>query len=91
MPIQGVAPCGEAGSNGVKRRSNLNGQYHVLSGRRIVATRNGPCAREVALDYVRAMGCHRDEIIYYGVDGVSWRGAVYRASLIEPEPDVQTA
>jgi hypothetical protein len=30
------------------------------------------------------MGCHRDEIIYYGIDGVSWRGAVYRAAPAEP-------
>ena len=69
----------------------MNGQYHVLSGRRVVATKSGPCAREVALDYVRAMGCHRDEIIYYGVDGVSWRGAIYRARLVEKEPDVCVA
>jgi hypothetical protein len=41
---------------------STNAQYHVLSGRRIVATRNGPCAREVALEYVRSMGCKRDEI-----------------------------
>jgi hypothetical protein len=61
-------------------------RFHVLSGRRIVATRTGPCAREVALDYVRSMGCKRDEIIYYGVDGVSWRGAVYRAQLVEADP-----
>jgi hypothetical protein len=32
------------------------------------------------------MGCKRDEIIYYGVDGVSWRGAVYRAQLIDADP-----
>jgi hypothetical protein len=62
----------------------MNSQYHVLSGRRIVATRSGPCAREVALDYVRSMGLSRDEIIYYGVDGVSWRGAVYRAEVVDP-------
>jgi hypothetical protein len=60
----------------------MDSQYHVLSGRRIVATKRGPCAREVALDYVRSMGCDRDEIIYYGVDGVSWRGAVYRAEVV---------
>ena len=70
----------------------MNGQYHVLSGRRIVATKSGPCAREVALDYVRSMGCKRDEIIYYGIDGVSWRGAVYRASpVVLPPTDVGTA
>jgi hypothetical protein len=30
------------------------------------------------------MGFKRDEIIYYGVDGVSWRGAVYRAEVVDP-------
>jgi hypothetical protein len=70
----------------------MNSQYHVLSGRRIVATRSGPCAREVALDYVRSMGFSRDEIIYYGVDGVSWRGAVYRAEVVDPaSSDAQPA
>ena len=59
-------------------------QYHVISGRRVVATQAGPSAREAALDYLRALGCKRDEIVYYGVDGVSWRGAIYRAELVEP-------
>jgi hypothetical protein len=36
------------------------------------------------------MGYKRDEIIYYGVDGVSWRGAVYRARLAG-STDVQVA
>jgi hypothetical protein len=63
---------------------NSKTEFHVIAGRRVVATRNGPSAREVALDYLRAMGCKRDEIVYYGLDGVSWRGAVYRAQLVEP-------
>jgi hypothetical protein len=58
--------------------------YNVISGRRVVATRNGFSAREVALEYVRSLGCKRDEIIYYGADGVAWRGAIYRARLAEP-------
>jgi hypothetical protein len=62
---------------------NSKTQFHVLSGKRVVATRTGPSAREVALDYLRAMGYKRDEIIYYGADGVSWRGAVYRARPVE--------
>ena len=66
-------------------------QYNVLSGRRVVATKSGPCAREVALDYVRSMGCARDEIIYYGIDGVSWRGAVYRAQLAESDSSAPVA
>ena len=51
-----------------------------------MATKSGFSAREVALDYLRAMGCKRDEIIYYGADGVSWRGAVYRARLVDADP-----
>jgi hypothetical protein len=58
--------------------------YDVISGRRVVATRNGFSAREVALDYVRSLGYKREEIIYYGTDGVAWRGAIYRARLAEP-------
>jgi hypothetical protein len=62
----------------------VNSTYQIVSGRRIVATRSGPSAREVALDYLRAMGCKRDEIVYYGLDGVMWRGAIYRAQGVEP-------
>jgi hypothetical protein len=61
----------------------MSSQYHVLSGRRVVATRSGPNAREVALEYARSLGFNRDEIVYYGTDGVSWRGAVYRAKAVE--------
>ena len=58
--------------------------YDVICGGRVVATRNGFSAREAALDYVRSLGYKRDEIIYYGNDGVAWRGAIYRARLAEP-------
>jgi hypothetical protein len=61
--------------------------YDVISGGRVVATRSGFSAREAALDYVRSLGYKRDEIIYYGSDGVAWRGAVYRARLAEPSTD----
>jgi hypothetical protein len=70
---------------------NSKMQFHVISGRRVVATRTGPSAHEVALDYARSLGYKRDEIIYYGRDGVSWRGAVYRAQLVEPEPPVASS
>jgi hypothetical protein len=63
---------------------NSKEQFHVISGRRIVATRSGPSAREVALDYLRAMGCKRDEIAAQGANSFSWRGAVYRAEPVEP-------
>lgn len=62
----------------------MTAAYDVISGRRVVATRNGFSAREVALEYVRSLGYRRDEIIYYGSDGVAWRGAIYRARLADP-------
>jgi len=62
--------------------------YNVVSGRRVVATRSGPSAREVALDYVRSLGCDRDEILCFGPDGVAWRGAVYRAFPADETPSV---
>lgn len=67
-------------------------EFHVMSGRRVVATRRGLSGREVALDYVQSMGCKRDEIISYGIDGVAWRGAVYRGIAVpEPEPSLALA
>jgi hypothetical protein len=65
-------------------RRNVYTDYEILAGRRVVGKRSGPSGREAALDYLRAMGCKRDEIIYYGVDGVMWRGAIYRARVVEP-------
>jgi len=49
----------------------------------VVATRSGSSARDVALDYLRSLGCERDEIICFGPDGVAWRGAVYRAHPVQ--------
>ena len=68
----------------VERRTVGVNQYHVLSGRRVVATRSGFSAREVALDYVRSLGYKREEIISFSADAVAWRGAVYRAERVEP-------
>jgi hypothetical protein len=60
--------------------------YAVRSGRRVVATRSALSAHEAALDYLRSLGCKRDEITYYGVDGAAWRGAVYRAEPADSPP-----
>jgi hypothetical protein len=38
------------------------------------------------MDYVRSLGCSRDEITSLGADAVSWRGAVYRAAVSEAPP-----
>jgi hypothetical protein len=61
-------------------------EYAIRSGRSIVATRLAVSASEAALDYLRARGCTRDEISYYGSDAVAWRGAVYRAEAVQ-SPD----
>ena len=42
--------------------------------------------REAALDYVRSLGCSRDEVTYLGTDAVAWRGAIYRAAEVRPIP-----
>jgi hypothetical protein len=62
--------------------------YEVRHSGRIVSTRNAPSAREAAMDYVRSLGCKRDEITSLAGDAVAWRGAVYRAALAETQaPD----
>ena len=65
------------------RSIELDAQYHVVSGRRVVATRSGSNARDVALDYLRSLGCDREEITYFGPDAFAWRGAVYRLRPVE--------
>ena len=47
--------------------------FEVRSGRRVDSTRTAASAREAALDYVRSLGCSRDEITYLGTDSVVWR------------------
>jgi hypothetical protein len=59
--------------------------YEVRHSGRIVSTRQATSAREAALDYVRSLGCKRDEITSLAGDAVSWRGAVYRAQLAETQ------
>jgi hypothetical protein len=54
--------------------------YQVRLAGRVVSTRYATSAREAAMDYVRSLGCKRDEITSLGADAVSWRGAVYRAA-----------
>lgn len=62
--------------------------FDIRHGGRVVATRRAPSAREAAMDYVRSLGCPRDEITSLAGDAVAWRGAVYRAELSETQsPD----
>jgi len=60
--------------------------YDVRQSGRVVSTRFATSAREAAMDYVRSLGCSRDEITSLGADAVSWRGAVYRAAVSEAPP-----
>ena len=64
--------------------------YEVRQSGRVVSTRLATSAREAALDYVRSLGCSRDEITSLGNDAVAWRGAVYRAAPAEaPDPKLR--
>ena len=60
--------------------------YEVRLSDRVVSTRLAISAREAAMDYVRSLGCSRDEITSLAADAVSWRGAVYRAAPAEAPP-----
>jgi hypothetical protein len=60
--------------------------YDVRLAGRIVSTRRATSAREAAMDYVRSLGCKRDEITSLAGDAVAWRGAVYRAALADEQP-----
>lgn len=61
--------------------------YEIRHSGRIVSTRSAFSAREAAMDYVRSLGCSRDEITSLAGNAVAWRGAVYRAELAETQPE----
>jgi hypothetical protein len=54
-------------------------QYEVRCGRRAVAVRTATTAHEALADYLRSLGCQRNEIARVGADAAAWRGAVYSA------------
>jgi hypothetical protein len=53
--------------------------YEIRSGERPVTTRDASTPQHAVIDYLRSMGCRDGEIVRLGTDGVSWRGAVYKA------------
>jgi hypothetical protein len=53
--------------------------YEVRCGRHTVALQTASSAAEAVGDYLRGLGCHRNEIMRMGTDAAYWRGAVYRA------------
>ena len=53
--------------------------YQLRSGARPIGVRTASTAQEALFDYVRALGCRDEEIVRLGADGLSWRGAVYKA------------
>jgi hypothetical protein len=60
--------------------------YEVRTGRQSVALLSASTASEALAEYLRALGCHRDEIVRMGDNAASWRGAVYRAVPAEAKP-----
>jgi hypothetical protein len=53
--------------------------YEIRSGRRALTTRDASTPQHAVLDYLKSMGCRDADIVRLARDGVSWRGAVYRA------------
>jgi hypothetical protein len=54
-------------------------RYEVRTGRHVVAVMTASTASEALGEYLRGLGCRREEIVRMGTDASSWRGAVYRA------------
>jgi hypothetical protein len=53
--------------------------YEIRSGERSVTVRDASTPQHAIIDYLRSMGCRDREMVRLGKDGVSWRGAVYKA------------
>jgi len=60
-------------------RASAYREFEIHSGRRTVATRYSSSPLEAAIDYVRALGCNRDEVSVLSPDTVAWRGARFVA------------
>jgi hypothetical protein len=61
------------------------GSYEIMQGRKCVGVRLAPSSLMALVDYLRAAGCGDADVIRLGTNAVSWRGAVYRASLVPDE------
>jgi hypothetical protein len=59
--------------------SAMNMTYEVRCGRRAVARQTASTAHEALGDYLRGLGCRKDEIVRMGDGAAAWRGAIYRA------------
>ena len=55
--------------------------YEIWLGPNRVAVWNAATAQLALIEYLRGQSVPDDEIVRLGEDGVSWRGAVYRARL----------
>jgi hypothetical protein len=66
----------------VEARSSCE-TYEVRSGRHIVGVAEANTPYEAVADYLRALGCTRDELMRMGSDAIAWRGAVYRAVRVD--------
>lgn len=65
----------------------MSKKYEIRSGRRTVSVQYAHTPLQAVVDYVRAFGCKRDEIMTVGVDTVAWRGARFSAVLAPSEAE----
>jgi len=66
----------------------MSRRYEIRSGRRTVSVQYAHTPLQAVIDYVRAFGCRRDEILTLGVDTVAWRGARFSAILAPSEAEL---
>jgi hypothetical protein len=79
-------PPNEASGCLTGETSEVRTSYEVRSGRRTIALQKASTAQEALIEYLRATGCHLDEISKVGAAAVAWRGAVYSAVPAETNP-----
>lgn len=65
----------------------MSRKFEIRSGRRTVSIQTSSSPLQAAVDYVRAFGCARDEIVTIGVDTVAWRGARFSAVPVPADPE----
>ena len=65
----------------------MSRRYEIRSRRRTVSVQYAHTPLQAVIDYVRAFGCRRDEILTLGVGTVAWRGARFGAILAPSEAE----
>ena len=64
----------------------MRARYAIHSSGRQVAVLEAWSSAEALIEYLRGRGFNDSDIVRLRFDAVSWRGAVFTAKKIEPDP-----